>query len=127
VVSGIIVASFSHERAGIGTAVAISGAVFLLRDSLVTYKRVKAEQAGLGIDTSAKWLGKIKTAGQIGALTLLSSPLVEVPAVSYASIGLIIGSAVVAIGSGIQYNHSFNEAMNDYYYKMKTKLRVISK
>ena len=86
-------------------------AVFVVRDTLVTRRRRLAEQAKLDINTDAKWHGKVKTALQLSALTVLASPAMESKPVSWAALGLLGASAVMAVFSARKYQRSFDDAM----------------
>lgn len=109
--AGLAWGSFANNRPETGAVIAAAGAVFVVRDAVVTRRRRLAEQANLAINTDAKWHGKVKTTLQFGALTALASPAMESQPVSWTALGLLGASAVMAVFSARQYQKSFDAAM----------------
>jgi len=111
VIAGVACANFAHDRVLEGTVIAASGAVIAARDAWVTWRRIKAEQANVTVNTGAQWPGKVKTAVQLAALTVTASPLMESPPVNMAATSVLAGSAVLAVTSGVSLVRSLDQQL----------------
>lgn len=72
IVGGMAIHAARNGEKAVAGVLAANQAVQLVRDTLVT--RVRAEAQERGVPTGARWLGKLKTAATLTALTVKAMP-----------------------------------------------------